>query len=337
MAIRAWSDDLLSGFTTIDEQHKKLFDLVNSFAAENDGISSVHVLSPFIDDLLEYCDTHFKYEEDLMDRYSYPLTSYHSDLHSGMKRSLLVMKNHLEQQTLKNPYQSVMALCSGWLYNHVAWEDLTFSSFHKNRDHTLGSHFVGRKCELLTVGNEFLGTGTIDSVKKNEVSISNSTDTAIPLSLNQMIKVSSVSQQRESQTFLARVFYSTPYVVRLYNATLIQATNKRQHYRVPTKLDAKVRTEDDSFFVTILDISAGGLMIESNHKLNPGDVISVSFEVQNIKFSEYCEVVRILRTSESSSTYGTKFVSVHRADADKINSLVFKIQASARQMYRKSK
>ena len=340
MSIRDWSDDLISGFPVIDSQHKNLFQMVNDFASKGDKNPSVHTLVTFLENLENYCETHFKFEEEVMQKYAYPLLNYHADLHRDLKRALKKIKSQVEQHTLDNPYQSIVNICTEWLHNHVSWEDLAFVNFYKNRNYSLGEHFVGRKCELMTVDNKPMGTGNIQSVQNNQVVVENTTGTAIPLALNEMIKVSSLSDKNENQTFIARVFYSTPEIIKLFNSTLIQTVNNRESFRVPTKLDATMLTEvtDEvkTLPVTILDVSISGLMIKSEQKMEIGDIVNVSFEAQNTKFYEPCEVVRALKTGDSSNTYGIKFISLDTSTADKIGSFVFNSQAKTRQMYRKS-
>ena len=340
MSIREWSDDLVSGFPIVDSQHKKLFQLVNDFDNEANENASVRIFVNFLEDLENYCDVHFNYEEAVMQKHSYPLTNYHADLHRDLKRTLKKIKSQVEQRSLANPYQSIIKVCAGWLHNHVSWEDLTFINFYKNRGYSLGDHFVGRKCELMTVDNKPLGTGNIQSVLNSQIVVENTTNTAIPLSLNEMVKVASLSDQHENQTFIARVFYSTPEVIKLFGATLIQTINNRKNYRVPTALDATILTvvtdEVEALPVTILDISIGGLMIESSQKLEIGDIVNVSFEAQGINFDQPCEVVRILQGGDSSNVYGVRFLSLKASDADKINSFVFSSQALTRRMYRQS-
>ena len=336
MSIRAWSDTFVSGFTKIDTQHKKLFQMLSSFAEKNGDNASTRDILTLLDELGDYCKSHFHTEESVMEQYGFPLIEYHRGLHKNLKRALIKMRKMTEQHAFKDPHTSVVKVCADWFYNHIALEDLTFASFYKNRDYSLGEHFVGRKCELLTVDNKFLGTGDIQSVDRSEVVVSNSTGSAIPLNLNEIVKVKSISGQHENQTFLARVFFSTPEIIKLFNATVIQTVNNRQHFRVSVKLNAKLLKEELLFNVTITDISEGGLMIDSKKQLEVGDIVTIYFEAQGVRFVESCEVVRAVNESGSSSTYGIRFLSMKNSDADKINSFVLNKQAEARRQYRKS-
>lgn len=336
MSIRAWSDDLISGFPKIDAQHKKLFQTISDFSDKHYNSASSHDAIEFLNELEIYCRNHFNYEESLMMEHSFPLTDYHINLHKDLKRLISKMRNHAEQLNLTDPHKSIIKVCADWLHNHIAWEDLTFISFYRNREYSLGDHFVGRKCELLTIDNKLLGTGDIQSIQKSEVVVANTSNTAIPLKMNEMVKVKSVSETQENQTFLARVFFSIPEIVKLFNATIIQTVNKRQHFRVSAKLAAKLLAHEKVFPVVILDISAGGLMVESLQELQIGDVVTVNFIAQETKFKEPCEIVRVIPGSGSTNTYGVKFLSLSHSLSDKINSYVFTKQASVRRMYRKS-
>ena len=58
MLIRAWTDDFISGFPDVDEQHKTLFQMINTIAAEDGKNISNNVLIAFLNDLGAYCGYH---------------------------------------------------------------------------------------------------------------------------------------------------------------------------------------------------------------------------------------------------------------------------------------
>jgi len=336
MAVLNWSDELASGFPVVDAQHQELFGMVNKFVSENSVKTPYHELLKFLDQLEVFCDMHFSYEEGLMKRQDFPLADYHAGLHKDIRRSIVKSRKHIESLEQDRPYDLIVEICESWLCNHISLDDMVFAGFYSNSNYSLDRRFVGRKCELLSADNNLLGTGSISGIEKNEVYVMNNSQRAIPLTMNQMVKVSSVSEQLENQTFLARVFFSTPEIIKLFNATLIQTVNNRERFRVPTKLGASAVANGKTLAVTILDVSADGLMIEAATDMSLGGVITVSFEMRGIKFEEPCEVVRITKGVGSKHTYGIKFKSLSAKSADRISMFVLNEQALARRTNNKA-
>lgn len=67
-----WTDDLSVGVESIDEQHKQLVSITNKlFQAILDDKGKTIVME-VLDELRQYIDHHFSYEEELLQRYAYP-------------------------------------------------------------------------------------------------------------------------------------------------------------------------------------------------------------------------------------------------------------------------
>ena len=330
MSIHAWSDEYISEFPEIDEQHKTFFKIINDFATEND--KSVHAadILAFLTNLAKYADNHFRVEEALMERYGYPLLAHHRDAHRELKDTVAEVKSDVQRKQLKNPYANVIDLCTDWINEHIVREDMTFFNFCKNRGYDLGRNFAGRKCEMMTMDNKFLASGKIQSAKVNEVVIAGIAEKRVPVNLNDMVKVSSLSNERESQTFIAKVFFSVPGMIKLFNATVIQTENSRQDFRVPTKIEGTLWLDDKGFPVTINDVSAGGMRVSSGHAFEFGKTGKIAFTIQNVALEIPCKIVRATKKVGAPNTFGIRFATMTRTDAETVNAFVFNKQTQAR-------
>ena len=72
MELFTWSDEMSVNIKRIDEQHKKLIDLLNSlFLAMIEG-QAQSVIEKIVGELINYADYHFKTEEYYFEEHNYP-------------------------------------------------------------------------------------------------------------------------------------------------------------------------------------------------------------------------------------------------------------------------
>ena len=72
MPLIEWTDELSVGIESIDEQHKKLVNMINAL---NDAMltnSSNELLGTIFTGLAAYTQKHFAYEENMFAEYNYP-------------------------------------------------------------------------------------------------------------------------------------------------------------------------------------------------------------------------------------------------------------------------
>jgi c-di-GMP-binding flagellar brake protein YcgR len=147
--------------------------------------------------------------------------------------------------------------------------------------------------------------------------------------MNDIVKVASFSQKLEEQNFIAQVFYSTNDKVKLFNATVIQTTNNRKHFRVPTEIKAMMRIDGypEPVKGKISNISAGGLKMETGNFLDLGMKVVVEFVVHNHLLSEACAIRRAIRGIDMVNIYGFEFLSLCSEASQKINQYLFNQQS----------
>ena len=353
MQILAWSDDYSSGNLKIDVHHKTLFRMVNSFAEKHDENVPKETLLTFVDNLWEYCKFHFIAEEDMMRNNNFPLLDHHVNLHKSLEKLVITKKDEISKGILKNPFAEIIRLSTDWLNDHIARYDLAFFSFNKNKDYDLSKHMIGRMCEISTMNNELVCVGTIESIVKNEVVISHNTGMTLPIELNDIIKVSSSSsspplsspteeeppmkdmaaapERRAFQAFIAIVYYCSPDVVKLFNASIIKTKNDREYFRVKVDMAAALWIGAESFPATIVDISATGMKMAAYQPIELCETVTVGFVVQNNTFMESCKILRAVKQVDGSNCYGVSFESMSEKQSGKLITFLFNKQALIRQ------
>ena len=148
MAFIDWDDTYSVNFAQIDQQHQRLFDMINQLhvattrqrtqstvtgdAQERETIASVvrelATMADVLDELLSYVYYHFSAEENLMLARSYPDYAAHKSAHTRFNERVL---------TFKQDFDEGGALCSSeiveflrdWLTNHILIVDKKLGRF----------------------------------------------------------------------------------------------------------------------------------------------------------------------------------------------------------------
>ena len=122
MALFAWSDDLSVGNTFIDEDHKKLVAMVNSFHDAMDQGRGSEVIGKVLRNLVIYTQEHFGSEEAEMQRISYPRYSVHKAEHDKLIREVTALQSGFAKgNTMLSVKISIFL--RDWLLNHIKQTD----------------------------------------------------------------------------------------------------------------------------------------------------------------------------------------------------------------------
>ena len=119
-----WSDDFLVGHESIDLQHKELVKLTNEFYAgvQMGGVLAKVFFLQTIQGAVQYIKTHFKTEEDIMEKIEFPLFQEHKKLHEEFITEVTREIQAFEKQDTPDPAGFVKYLMN-WVLNHVANSD----------------------------------------------------------------------------------------------------------------------------------------------------------------------------------------------------------------------
>jgi hemerythrin len=128
-----WNDNLASGSTEIDSQHKELFKRIDSLltAFQKEGVAREEV-SKIIQYLSDYVVFHFGNEENFMKKYGYSSTSAHKAQHEQFVKTFGKLKERLLMEGI-NPQlaEDTKQLCVDWLINHIKYSDRALGMFLK--------------------------------------------------------------------------------------------------------------------------------------------------------------------------------------------------------------
>lgn len=75
----------------------------------------------------------------------------------------------------------------------------------------------------------------------------------------------------------------------------------------------------------MVDLSAGGLKLKGNGKIDMDDLILINFKLNSIQFEIKCDIVRVENTMDKQKLCGLRFLDITNAQSEKIIQGLFEI------------
>ncbi|WP_198264980.1 bacteriohemerythrin [sulfur-oxidizing endosymbiont of Gigantopelta aegis] len=123
-----WNNELSVGIDSIDEQHKKLINMINTLnEALAEGEANEALIAIF-DDLADYTVSHFGYEEKLFAQHAYEQTESHINEHHAMIEQVQKLRQKMADGDFLVGVE-VMVFLKDWLLNHILKTDKDYGQF----------------------------------------------------------------------------------------------------------------------------------------------------------------------------------------------------------------
>lgn len=118
-----WSDNLNTGIRVIDDQHKKILNYINKLHEVN-AHPDQKVVRLVLEQLVDYTDIHFKFEESLMADARYPHLIAHQKVHALFIRRILDYRSRFEAG--EDVTELLLSTLRTWLISHIRSEDAAY-------------------------------------------------------------------------------------------------------------------------------------------------------------------------------------------------------------------
>jgi hemerythrin len=128
MPLINWGPKYSVGISSIDTQHKKLVDIINDLNDAMRNGKSKEVLNTTLTSLIDYTKVHFKFEEDLFNKYGYAEKLSHKMLHDKLTRQVLDFYDNYQKGKATVSIE-LMNFLSDWLLKHIVAEDKKYTDF----------------------------------------------------------------------------------------------------------------------------------------------------------------------------------------------------------------
>ncbi len=127
-----WRESYSVNVEEIDEEHKKLFQMIKELQDAMMEAGGQEILKNIVDGMIEYAATHFATEENYMKKFDYPEYSQHKAAHD-----MFVEKAHGLQEELNNQKfvlsLDLLRFLRDWLVSHILEVDKKYSPlFNEN-------------------------------------------------------------------------------------------------------------------------------------------------------------------------------------------------------------
>jgi len=128
MTSLAWSDEFGVGVARIDEQHQRLFSLIDAFYQALGKGDAKSGLGALLAGLLDYTQYHFSTEEALMRRWAYPSLAAHEEQHQAFVAKVKDMADRFSAGQLVLSLEATGFIRS-WLSSHILVTDKELGRF----------------------------------------------------------------------------------------------------------------------------------------------------------------------------------------------------------------
>lgn len=129
-----WENSFSVDNDEIDEQHKKLFNIINEVGnyLNSDDESASLAINKAINELIDYTDYHFRLEENLMLSMEYPRIEEHIEQHKLFETKIRSFKDQIKLFGTTETSQMLFDYVISWLKTHILVLDGDYAGFKKN-------------------------------------------------------------------------------------------------------------------------------------------------------------------------------------------------------------
>lgn len=124
MAFLIWQDDLNTGIEVIDNQHRRIVEMINHLHGMHPGTERL-VVAEVIDELVDYTLSHFAFEEALMEDAGYTFSHAHKRVHEIFTKR--VSEYRMRFAAGEDITGELKHMLSRWLFNHIRSDDKAYA------------------------------------------------------------------------------------------------------------------------------------------------------------------------------------------------------------------
>jgi hemerythrin len=123
-----WDPSLSVGIEEIDKQHKQLITHINELKIAF-SYNKMYMIEEVLENLINYTNSHFKFEEKLMEEANYPYLEEHKKSHIAFEKRIKFFKERYENgENISKQLRSDLQL---WLMHHIKEDDADYKEIVK--------------------------------------------------------------------------------------------------------------------------------------------------------------------------------------------------------------
>lgn len=131
MAYIVWSEFFSVNIPYIDQQHIKLFDIINDFYSDVKSNQPKDVIFRTLNELTLYCEKHFRDEEEMLREIKYTEKEFqlHKKYHEKLLNDIFYLTELLENKEEDFLYK-LETFLNGWIIQHILFQDKKYEAFY---------------------------------------------------------------------------------------------------------------------------------------------------------------------------------------------------------------
>jgi hemerythrin-like metal-binding protein len=129
----AWDDSYSVGVEQLDNDHRRLIQLINNLQTAIHYPAGEQFEREALDALVDYTRTHFKREEELMEKYDFPGFEAHRQIHQNMIAEVDALMASYDKDPEKT-LEKASSCLKRWLLNHINGTDQEYAAFFRQKN-----------------------------------------------------------------------------------------------------------------------------------------------------------------------------------------------------------
>ncbi|MBS4096078.1 MAG: hemerythrin family protein [Sulfuricella sp.] len=135
MSFVDWSQAYTVNNPSLDEQHQKLFAIINKLHEAMFAKRGRESVGETIRELVEYTQKHFSEEERQMELHGYAGLAAHKKVHEELLKKVKEIEKHYQQSSESVAGEMIGFLVSDWLVKHILGMDKQYAPYLKGNRH----------------------------------------------------------------------------------------------------------------------------------------------------------------------------------------------------------
>ena len=125
-----WCGLLVIGHPVIDEQHQKLFSIINEFHNQLETRESKHLAVDTLNRLIKFAQKHFAAEEAISKQFGFPdkKLTQHKKIHEQLIFDIFELHQEITSSTSID-LRSISSFLTEWIILHILIEDNKYKNF----------------------------------------------------------------------------------------------------------------------------------------------------------------------------------------------------------------